>query len=36
MDFGEEVDLTHTFLGLTFDTADFARDRPPHRPRTLA
>ncbi|MEU3738374.1 Uma2 family endonuclease [Streptomyces sp. NPDC032198] len=26
VDFEEEVDLTHTFLGLTFDTSDFARD----------
>ncbi|UFQ16368.1 MULTISPECIES: Uma2 family endonuclease [Streptomyces] len=26
VDFGEKVDLTHTFLGLTFDTSDFSRD----------
>ncbi|QES42269.1 hypothetical protein DEJ49_15855 [Streptomyces venezuelae] len=26
VDFGEEIDLTHTFLDLTIDTSDFSRD----------
>ncbi|MEU6991546.1 Uma2 family endonuclease [Streptomyces sp. NPDC046465] len=26
VDFGEKVDLTHTFLGLALDTSDFCRD----------
>ncbi|MFH8289260.1 Uma2 family endonuclease [Streptomyces sp. NPDC018059] len=26
VEFGEKVDLTHTFLGLTLDTSDFCRD----------
>ncbi|MEU1018718.1 Uma2 family endonuclease [Streptomyces sp. NPDC005900] len=26
VDFGQEIDLTHTFLGLAFDTSDFSRE----------
>ncbi|MEU1330028.1 Uma2 family endonuclease [Streptomyces sp. NPDC005865] len=25
-DFGQKIDLTHTFIGLTLDTSDFSRD----------